>query len=184
MKRYILTGAPGAGKTTLIRRLESLGHAVVREAATDVVAAMESEGVAEHWKDGGFIARITGLQRARRLAPCEAPVQFHDRSAVCVLALARFLGLAVPPLLTEELAAIADERIFERQVFFVRNIGFVEPTTVRRISFEDSLAFEALHEEVYRELGYELIEVPAEPVQARLARVLSIAVGDGRIGVD
>lgn len=37
MTRYILTGAPGSGKTTLIRWLEYLGYAVVNEAATDII---------------------------------------------------------------------------------------------------------------------------------------------------
>jgi predicted ATPase len=35
MKRCILTGAPGAGKTALVRLLERNGYAVVEEAATD-----------------------------------------------------------------------------------------------------------------------------------------------------
>lgn len=184
MKRYILTGAPGAGKTTLIRRLADLGHAVVEEAATDVIARLQAKGVAEPWTDSAFVDRIAVLQRVRRLAPCDARVQFHDRSAICALALARHLGRPTPPELAAELKAIEDEGVFERRVFFVRNIGFVEPTSARRISFEESLAFEALHEEVYRETGYDLVEIPAMSVDVRVARVLSVAFGDGRIGVD
>jgi predicted ATPase len=38
MKRYILTGAPGAGKTAIIRQLELDRFSVVEEAATDVIA--------------------------------------------------------------------------------------------------------------------------------------------------
>ena len=38
MHRYILTGAPGAWKTVLLRALERAGHAVVEEAATDLIA--------------------------------------------------------------------------------------------------------------------------------------------------
>jgi predicted ATPase len=34
MRRFIMTGAPGAGKTSILRVLESLGYAVVEEAAT------------------------------------------------------------------------------------------------------------------------------------------------------
>src|SRR5665213_1449806 len=44
MKRYILTGAPGAGKTTIIRALQAMGCAVVEEAATDVIAALHAQG--------------------------------------------------------------------------------------------------------------------------------------------
>jgi predicted ATPase len=38
MPSYILTGAPGAGKTAVLRLLETRGYAVVEEAATDVIA--------------------------------------------------------------------------------------------------------------------------------------------------
>jgi predicted ATPase len=38
MRRFIITGAPGAGKTAIIRELELDGFSVVEEAATDVIA--------------------------------------------------------------------------------------------------------------------------------------------------
>ncbi|MGH3393293.1 MAG: hypothetical protein ACRDPO_01250 [Streptosporangiaceae bacterium] len=56
-------------------------------------------------------------------------------------------------------------------VFFVRPIGFIEPTAARRISYEESLVFERLHEVVYREHAFELIDVPPGPVDSRAALV-------------
>src|SRR3974390_841536 len=44
MKRFIITGAPGAGKTAIIRQLELDGFSVVEEAATDVIAAAHAPG--------------------------------------------------------------------------------------------------------------------------------------------
>ena len=38
MRRFIITGAPGAGKTAIVRQLELDGFSVVEEAATDVIA--------------------------------------------------------------------------------------------------------------------------------------------------
>ena len=43
MRRFIITGAPGAGKTAIIRQLELDGFSVVEEAATDVIAAAQSQ---------------------------------------------------------------------------------------------------------------------------------------------
>ena len=54
-------------------------------------------------------------------------------------------------------------------MLFVRNLGFCEPTSARRISFEESLVFERVHEEVYRELGYQLVDVPAADLEGRIA---------------
>ena len=36
MRRFIITGAPGSGKTAIIRQLELDGFSIVEEAATDV----------------------------------------------------------------------------------------------------------------------------------------------------
>ena len=44
MKRYILTGTAGSGKTSIIQELKSKGYAVVEEAATDVIALEQVNG--------------------------------------------------------------------------------------------------------------------------------------------
>lgn len=172
MRRYILTGTPGAGKTAVLRLLERLGYGVVEEAATDVIALAHAcgEDEASDWEP--FVDEIVALQRRRQLAAAAAgPVQFYDRSPVCTHALARYLGRPVSAALAAELDRIARDRVYQRQVFFLRNLGFVTPTAARRISFADSLAFERVHEESYRALGYELVDVPAGPVADRVAAI-------------
>ena len=44
MKRYILTGTPGSGKTSIIHELKNQEYAVVEEAATDVIALEQANG--------------------------------------------------------------------------------------------------------------------------------------------
>jgi hypothetical protein len=39
------------------------------------------------------------------------------------------------------------------------NLGFITPTQARRISFEESLRFERVHEETYRSFGFELVPI-------------------------
>jgi predicted ATPase len=173
MRRYILTGTPGAGKTAILRLLEALGYGVVEEAATAVIALEHARGEDEIRHETGFIDKIVALQRWRQERGCPVDgLQFYDRSPVCTLALSRYLGLPVSPALSAELDRIARERVYDTQVFFVRNIGYVERTRARRISFEDSLRFERIHEETYGILGYELAEVPAGPLAARVSGIL------------
>ncbi len=173
MRRFILTGAPGAGKTAILRALELMGFGVVEEAATDVIALERARGVAEPWRDVSFLDAIVDLQTMRRVrtANIEEAIQFHDRSAVCTLALARYLGFAVTARLAEELRRIEDEHPFARRVFFVENLGFVAPTEARRISFEEALRFEQIHEVTYRELGYELVRVKPGSIEERLKEI-------------
>ena len=121
MKRFILTGAPGAGKTSILRALAAGGYAVVPEAATDVVTARLALEEAEHWADPLFIDRIAVLQRQRRQAPVRPGVtaQVHDRSAVCTLALARYLGHPVPPVLEQEVAWATGDGSFDLSLIHI-----------------------------------------------------------------
>lgn len=163
MRRFIITGAPGAGKTAVLRHLELDGFGVVEEAATDMIAAAHACGTDEPWRDPRFLDAIAKLQRDRQIRASHLPgqVQFHDRSVVCTAALADYLRYPRSPFLVAELARIAAEKVFEYRVFFVRNLGFVTPTAVRRITYEETLRFELIHQTVYREFGFDL--VPVEP---------------------
>jgi predicted ATPase len=173
MKRFVLTGAPGSGKTAILRQLELDGFGVVEEAATDVIALAQARGVAEPWMHPSFIDSVVELQRLRLLrSSCEpGDVQFHDRSAICTAALAEYLGHPVSEGLARELERIKAEAIFERRVFFVRNLGFITPTEARRISFEENLRFERIHEETYRTFGCEIFYVEAGSVLDRVAAI-------------
>jgi predicted ATPase len=161
MRRFIITGAPGAGKTAIIRQLELDGFSVVEEAATDVIAAAHAQGKLEPWRFPSFIDTIAHLQRDRQIRASyqHDEVQFHDRCIVCTAALATYLGYPFPPVLTSELERIQEEAIFQKGVFFIRNLGFITPTEARRISFEEMVRFEKIHEKTYRDFGFELVSV-------------------------
>jgi predicted ATPase len=155
----VLTGAPGAGKTTIADALRGRGHAVVREAATDVIARGHR---------GSFVDAILALQLERERA-ATAPVQILDRSPLCTLALARYLQVTPSAALLAAAARAAE--VYQPAVFLVQPLGFVTPTAARRISYEDSLRFAVIHEEVYREHGFTLIDVPKASTADRVALI-------------
>jgi predicted ATPase len=181
LKRYVLTGAPGGGKTALAHALRQRAYCVV-EAATDVITIQQAQGVEEPWQRTDFLEAITRLQRQRQIAPVRATVdtQIYDRSPLCTLALARYLRRPVPPVLTEEMTRLIDEQIYERSVFLVQPLGFITMTAARRISYQDSLYFHQVHEAVYREHGFELVDVPAASVAERAALVDQLITSTAR----
>ena len=75
-KRFILTGAPGAGKTAIIRQLELDGFSVVEEAATDIIALEQARGLAEPWKHPSFKTCATAARP-------RSGTQKHDRFTYC-----------------------------------------------------------------------------------------------------
>ena len=173
MKRFIITGAPGAGKTAILRHLELEGFGVVEEAATDIIAAAQARGIAELWRDASFIEAIARLQKEREIRGSYLPdgIQFHDRAVVCTAALAEYLGHPFPPFLTGELERIKNPAVYQPQVFFIRNLGFMTATEARRISFEESLRFEKIHEDTYRRFGFTLAYVEPGPVSERVRTI-------------
>lgn len=179
MRRYVLTGTPGAGKTAILRGLAARGHAVVEEAATEVIARAQARGETEPWTRASFIDEVLTLQRRQQLATTDAAIQIYDRSPICTHALATYLGHPVSPALAAELDRITSQAIYRPQVLFIRNLGFCEPTPARRITFEESLTFERLHEQTYRTFGYDLVDIPAADLSRRIDLVERVISGAG-----
>ena len=175
MKRYILTGTPGSGKTSLLHELKSQGYSVVEEAATDVIALEHRRGKSEPWMQADFIDKIIRLQKQRQIetVASQDELQVYDRSPICTFALSRYLGYPPSACLLEEMERIERENIYQRQVFFLEHLGFCQPTEARKISFEESLLFEKIHAEIYTSLGYDLINVPLEALSERVHRIMN-----------
>jgi predicted ATPase len=53
----------------------------------------------------------------------------------------------------------------------VQNLGFVTPTEARRISFEESLRFEQVHQDAYTSLGYRCVPIAPGTLPDRAAAV-------------
>lgn len=135
-----------------------------------MIALSQAWGEPEPWRDPGFLDKIVALQRQRELDGA-GPVQLFDRSPICTLALAWYLGHPVSDLLAAEVDRVTREGVFDRRVFLVRPLGFVTPTVELRISYADSLELEKIYEMAYQVHGYELVEVPRADIAERAALV-------------
>ena len=88
---------------------------------------------------------------------------------MCTAALAVYLGYPFSPFLAGELERVKKEAIYQNRVFFIRNLGFITPTEARRISFEETVRFEKIHEEIYRDFGFELVSVEPGSLEERVS---------------
>lgn len=180
MKKYILTGAPGSGKTSIIRALEMRNYAVIEEAATDIIAYEQSQGVKEPWKNKDFINKIAALQKHREQQAKLAGTfpLFCDRSLICTYALALFLEIDPPAALLEDIPKMREDDTLQREVFFIENLGFIKNTEARQISFEETLRFEQIHREAYEKFGFSCISIKPSPILKRADNILALVCGN------
>jgi predicted ATPase len=177
VKRYILTGAPGSGKTSVIKEMDQHGRIVVHEAATDIIAGAQAKGIEKPWEEARFVDDIIIMQRKRQMTTHGA-LQFFDRSPFCTYALGNYLAqlqnteFQPSQVLAEEIDRCLAMRIYQPKVFFLENLGFIEHTAARKISFADSLVFEQVHVCIYQKFGFEVILVPPMPVAKRHMYIL------------
>jgi predicted ATPase len=173
---FVVTGGPGAGKTTLIEALARDGVRTVAESGRQVIREQEArDGRALPWLNplafaGAMLARDIANYAAMREAT--APVVF-DRGIPDIAGYLRLENLSPPEALR---AAIRRHR-YRARVFICppwREIYTAD--SERRQSFDVARRTHRVMAEVYGELGYELIEVPRASVDAR-ARFVRERIG-------
>jgi predicted ATPase len=171
---FVLTGGPGAGKTTLIEALARDGVVTVAEAGRAVIRDEEARGGrALPWLNplafaGAMLARDVANYDAMRAAA--APVVF-DRGIPDIAGYLRLEGLDPP----EALRAAMRRHRYRPSVFICppwREIYTAD--SERRQSFDVARRTHRAMIEVYGELGYELVEVPRLAVGARVEFVRDV----------
>jgi predicted ATPase len=96
---FVLTGGPGAGKTTLIEALRSAGFATTTEAGRAIIRdQLEIGGPATHQTDPALFAELMlafDMQSYRKALEQPGPV-FFDRGITELAGYHRMMGLPTP----------------------------------------------------------------------------------------
>jgi predicted ATPase len=170
---FIVTGGPGAGKTTLLLELERRGFRVSHEVARQIIQEqVAANGDALPWAD---TRRYTELMLERsivayRESSSSSGIVFMDRGIPDVACYARLIGL---PLFDELQGACRLYR-YNPRVFLAPPWEEIYATdTERKQSYAESVATYEIMGEVYREQGYEIIELPKTDLQRRADFVLA-----------
>jgi len=173
---YVITGGPGAGKTTLIEALAADGWPVVGESGRAVIRAEQTRGgTALPWADrlafaAAMLAQDVAAFEAARSR--RTPVLF-DRGIPDVLGYLLLEGLAPPAAVHD---AVARHRYAETVFVCPPWPGIYATDAERKQTPEIAERTCDVMRQVYGDLGYRLVEVPRAAVDDRV-RFVRAAIG-------
>jgi len=170
---FIVTGGPGAGKTTLLLELERRGFRVSHEVARQIIQEqVAANGDALPWADTRRYAELM-LERsvaAYRESSPSSEMVFMDRGIPDVACYARLIGLP----LFEELQSACRVYRYNPRVFLTPPWEEIYATdSERKQTYAEAVATYEMMGEVYREYGYQPIELPKTDPRQRADFVLA-----------
>lgn len=171
MRRYVITGGPGAGKSTLIGALGTAGFATVRESGRDIIRTeMERGGTALPWTDTEAFARAMAAQdKAAWSEHIGEGIIFHDRGLPDVVGYRQLSGLCDDPVLDMDCRMLR----YGDPVFIAPPwAGIYHTDDERRQDFAEAERTFEMMRVTYTRFGYRLIELPRNSVADRMAFLL------------
>ena len=169
MKKIILTGGHGCGKSTILLGLEGRGEVIVREAASDYQRIQRVRGYPFPTDTDDFEEAVLKLHlfRENLLEKTTYPRVFLDRGAPDHLVYSDLCNWPLSP----ELKKAAMEKIYHR-VFLVQPFGSDWRGMVTRAERRLSLKLAQRLFEIYSALQVPVFKVPPGPLEKRIDFVI------------
>jgi predicted ATPase len=169
---YILSGGPGAGKTTVLDALRARGFQCVEETGRKIIREQKAIGGTIHHNGDRAAYRDLMLSRGiddfNRVAERNAPV-FFDRGIPELTGYSQFVGSDTPPAVEE---AVARYRYNQTVFLFPPWQEIYANDSERKQDFREAIETCAAAADAYERTGYRIVEMPKAPVAARVEFIL------------
>lgn len=166
---YVITGGPSSGKTTTVNLLKERGYITTFEHARHYLDTQRLKGktieeVRKHQAEFQLGVLDMQIEQENQISP--DLLVFLDRAIPDALAYYRFLNLPEDEKLTQALSTV-----YYKKVFILDCLPLVKDYA----RTEDSMAQEKIHAllvEVYKSLGFPIVQVPVLPPEERVDFIL------------
>lgn len=167
-ERYVITGGPGLGKSSLLSALEQLGFAVCAESARIIIDGWRRAGspFPSPWTDRAtFDSEIEKLMLSAYFRDVSGPIVF-DRGLPDLIAWRSYLGQPRD----SRLEALITAHPYSSPIFLTPKWApWYRSDDDRPFSRNKSFALNDSIESTYRSLGYDVVELPKVDVDGRAA---------------
>lgn len=172
LKRIVITGAPGTGKTTIIKALRDLGHHCFEEVSRDVIRKYQTEGIsnpflthANAFSERLFLERIQQFKNAENISQ---KIAFYDRGIPDVIAYLDYKNA----LITDDYLIQAKKNRYTKIFITPPWEAIYAKDNERFETFEDAKLIHKSLLKTYKSLGYQTVSVPLENVAQRSLFIL------------
>lgn len=169
LNRYVLTGGPSSGKTTVLKELSKLGYTVFPEVARIFVDKEMAEGKSLkniRGDESKFQKKTLKIKLEMEEVAPQGKIVFFDRGIPDSIAYYQLCGLNPKKAL-----AICQERRY-RKIFFLEQLPFKKDYA--RIEDEKTVQkLNKLLRKAYQDLGYNIVSIPVMSVEERSQRILN-----------
>ncbi|MFN4764161.1 AAA family ATPase [Gillisia sp. Q332] len=172
-KRILITGGPGSGKSSVIKKLEADGHYCLHEVSREVTAEAQKQGIDQLFLEDPFLFSFKLLEaRVNQHHESKVSSEYHifiDRGIPDVIAYMEYFGTEYPSTFTKACTLYKYEKVFLlppwEEIYVTDN--------ERYETFEQAKIIHSHLQKTYLGFGYEPLEVPKNSIEERCDFILN-----------
>lgn len=169
VKRIVIIGGPGSGKTTLIQAIEDTGFKVHHEISRLVTKRAQERGIEQLFLEDPMAFSNQLLKgRIEQFNDAVPGINFYDRGIPDVPAYHHFTKDPIP----SEYLNASNHHQYDAVFFLPAWKDIYQSDGERYESFEQAVEIGSILQEYYKSLGYDVQEVPKDKVSKRLKYIL------------
>ena len=171
MQNFIITGAPGTGKTSIINLLKEKGYNCYEEKSREIIInQIKNNGNDLPWKNLiGFSERVFKL-REKQLLKSDGKLNFFDRGLIDVYAYMKVDDLKIPTHMTQSIK----KKKYNKNIFLTPIWEEIyKNDNERKETLNQANMIEKEIIKSYLKFNYKIIKIPKISVEERIDFILS-----------